>query len=460
MQSPSSALLATLFAQLVDCEFEPAASRAILQRAAARHGLEDCFDLDALQHGGHFARDRLLFGASDLQRWAFTAQTDETWVRCETDAAGAEQLGQLIYAWARGEEEFVTAWRDAFPDTPVPGFEPPRDVARWPRAEGPCIVRREHASLLIDSGTTRVLLDPQGLESGWTTNDGRYPAEDGPLAADAICLTHSHSDHFALASMIAHCREDTRVIVPRVERANLLCPDVRRAAQIVGLDVEDPPWGEVVTVGDISIEVLPFYGEQPTRSLRTTPAGVRNWGNCYRFQTPTFSAIALVDSGVDPSGSVHASLRRSVERFGPTDVVLSCCAGFPEIINAGLRNYIFTQPFALLRQTHLARKHGAARLPITFGPSGVARACESAAATYFAPYAHGFEGLGVHPRDERWMVEHLEPQLQGTAMLRWAPGDIMRFEGGSASVTRPTRAGARRRETARPTEERRDSSPR
>ncbi len=447
---PSDGLLAVIFHHFRDVGFEPGACQAVLESIVQREGLHRFFDPAAIATGGYFATDALWFDTFDLDRWRFAATYDRRWIEVETDAEGAGDFGQLVFAWASGDPDFREMWTSVLPDLAVPA-PAASDVSHghWARLDGPGIVRREHASLLIDSGTTRIIVDPQGLERTWTTDEGRYPADASALGVDAICLTHSHSDHFSLTSMIGCAREGTRVFVPPVARPNLLCPDVRRCCDIVGLDVAAPRWGEVFTVGDIEVEVLPFYGEQPTRDARTTAPGLRNWGSCFRFDTPSFSAVVLVDSGIDPEGSVFESLRRSVERKGPVDVLLSCCAAFPEVINAGLRSYLFTQPFDAIARTHASRRHGRPSPAITFGPEGVARACDAAQARSFMPYAHGFAGLGVAPQREAMEVARVEAALSdagvSTRLVRWVPGDTVQLQQGVLTVdhARPLRRPSR-----------------
>src|SRR4029077_1670492 len=128
------------------------------------------------------------------------------------------------------------------------------------------------------------------------------------------------------------------------------------------------------------------YGEQPTRTDAVLPADLRNWGSCYRVETPELSVLVLADSGVDPSGSVVTAIERSVAERGPVDCVASCALPFPEVVNSGLPDYAFVVPFDLLANA-LANPNPPS---MTAGPDGVADACVAARARWYLPYAHGF----------------------------------------------------------------------
>jgi L-ascorbate metabolism protein UlaG (beta-lactamase superfamily) len=331
------------------------------------------------------------------------------------------------------------AFRAAYQD------DAPFGVWRAPRAPG--LYRREHASLVIRSSTTTILTDPQGLMRAWTTDDGRYPAQSEGFSPDAIALTHGHNDHWSLTSMlVAAGSREIPILVPQVPKVNLLCPeDFSATLGAVGQRALAPAWGGTAKVGDIEIEVLPFYGEQPTRNAPGCDPALRNWGNCYRFDCPEFSALILVDSGVDPSGSAIETISRSVAKRGPIDIVLSCCHDFPEGINFGLAHYALALPFSRLEEIHRDSKKGRQET-MTLGPRGVAEACRVAEARYFLPYAHGFCGLGRDPVSAESggtesglladVAKALEAQGGTTTILSWKPGDAALLSGRDLQIDR------------------------
>jgi hypothetical protein len=308
---------------------------------------------------------------------------------------------------------------------------------RWSDADLPGIHRREHASVLIRSRTTSLLVDPIGLQAR-LPNIGDAPLAHLDERLDAILITHGHADHWHLPSLLASARSaDTPVIVPRVPRISLLTTHHFDATlKACGQNVLAPTWGETVRIGDIEIDVLPLYGEQPSRTGMRPLDGLRSWGNCYRINTEQFSCILLVDGGDDPEGRMEDVLAASRRHRGPADVVLACQREFLSPFFGGLEHY-----WAALPWNELARLYGeleAGKLPsTTAGTFGIADACVAVGARAFLPYANGFAGVGRAVKDVGWGAG--EPseaarsaalrmrlsELQATVdVLAWNSGDV------------------------------------
>jgi L-ascorbate metabolism protein UlaG (beta-lactamase superfamily) len=308
----------------------------------------------------------------------------------------------------------------------LPALTAPRlDHGRWQSINRPGIYRREHACLAIRSNTTTILVDPKGLCDDWTTNGGRYPSEDDLPEMDGIVLTHGHDDHWHLPSVLRYCSGSSTVVVPRSPRLSLLSKDdLSECMRLADVPSLAPAWNTTITIGDIEIDVLPFYGEQPTRDFAFLEPDVRNWGNCYRFNTPDFSAIVLADSGIDPGGSMLDVLGDSFKKRGPVDFLFCQEGNFPEAINAGLALHAFVLPFSYLEKAWREKPLKS----MTLGPSGIGEACRRSGARYFLPYAHGFRGIGKEPRSAE--SKHREgtdiaPLLPPeTAYVGWHPGDF------------------------------------
>jgi L-ascorbate metabolism protein UlaG (beta-lactamase superfamily) len=317
----------------------------------------------------------------------------------------------------------------------------------WPMPTGPGIYRLEHATLLIRSRTTGILLDPISLQRR-LPNMRRLLARMPREAVDAVAITHGHVDHWHLPSLLANvARPGIPVIVPRVPFPSLLTfEDFQSTLRLAGQETRVAPWGETLKVGDIEIDVLPFYGEQPLREGAPLREGLRNWGNCYRFTTEDFSCLVLVDSGADPAGDITQVVAESQKKRGPVDVVLACQRTFLSPFFGGLSHYWASMPWSQLRGLYQDYRAGKLRCA-TAGTEGGAEACAAAGARYFLGYANGFEGMDRPISDVGWgdgepseercnakMREGLAGMKASTQVIDWKPGHVARFQRGRLEI--------------------------
>ncbi|ACR31399.1 MBL fold metallo-hydrolase [Burkholderia glumae] len=441
--------------------FDPTACAAVLRQAIARHPfIAELFDPESVAAGGCIASDALLYQLHrQRDRWRFeiTPPRGEPIV-LQTSADRLPALGNALRdALQRQHWEPLAA---LFDEPRLLASHAPAAAApplAWPGFHGPGIQRLEHASLLIASETTRLLTDPISLAVGG--NVGLPDLERAPSnlagSIDGMLVTHGHLDHWHLPTLLRHGGDGSvPVIVPDIPVPSLLSQDdMRRSLQELGQNAIAPKWGDTVQIGDIEIDILPFYGEQPTIGAATPPEHVRNWGNCYRVTTPQFSVILLVDSGEDAMGSVMQVIESSVARRGPPDLILSCCREMRKApFWQGLFTFWMVLPMHELKR--LTRAEQAGEGPsITLGPERLAEACVRAGVDAFAPYANGFGGIGEPIRDIGWindepseadMLERIEARLATldgtTRVIRWLPGDVLR-PGRCAALAMPADAG-------------------
>jgi L-ascorbate metabolism protein UlaG (beta-lactamase superfamily) len=429
--------------------FRPAACSKVLQAAIDRDAsLSEFLNPAEIGHGAVVATDKLLYGCwSESRPWSCRIYGVANAVSLSLDHEEVETMSQIIRAAADATDigdlgdrlgEMVTG--DSMSEIIQLLTSPAQVADKWPAVSAPGIYRREHASLVIRSSNTTVLVDPTNLAPGWTTFSGRYPGESGLGHVDCVLVTHSHNDHWSLASILTVADERTAVVVPPVPRVSILCHEsMLDAVSSVGLSVEAPGWESTIEVGDVQIDVLPFYGEQPTRAERGLPRDLRNWGSCYRINAPDFSAVLLADAGSDSEGSMIDALRRSYQKRGPVDALLSVPSEFPEGINMGLPHYAFTLPFSDLERIRRERPVPS----ITLGPSGIVEACRVAGARYYLPYADGFAGIGRPSRSGESRTSasaaaeaELEARLAPTRYISWLPGDVAEFRDRSIVVRR------------------------
>jgi L-ascorbate metabolism protein UlaG (beta-lactamase superfamily) len=263
-----------------------------------------------------------------------------------------------------------------------------------------------HATVELRAGTTRLLFDPFLLPSS-----PRYPPTYQPITAqclspDAIFITHSHPDHFDLASLLDF-GADVPIFVPRVERESLLAIDMAARLRALGFrQVQALGWFEETRVGQSRVVALPFYGEQPTTGDRLH-MDVRNEGNLYLVESAERRVAVAVDSGRDGAGDVRSVATEAQARYGPADVVLAGYRGFAlypihYVFSSVARYVLFVPP-----------EQWTVREQITNDPDDAIDVAELWGARHLIPYADG--GAPWH-----WEMG-LGPVLDGSAETGPAP---------------------------------------
>ena len=451
-----------LLSQWMMAEFEPRKCREILEAMladGAKWGIDEgLLRPGAIEEGGLVATDALLYPKlaplvriGRLEEVPTGLQVNYAWLEdVDFAAEESETIAEALRLLTRTDD--LAAFRAM---GPVLGFELARELKRpaaptpspqWPVVDRPGIYRREHGSAIIRSRTTSILLDPLGFWARYA----HAPIDVDGAPIDAICITHGHLDHWNVASILRYAAPTTPVIVPRVPRVSIMAwSDMAATLQMFGQKALAPEWGTEITIGDIRIEVLPFYGEQATRhGPGPASADIRNWGNCYRFDTPDFSVVSLIDSGADPEGDMADVLRASAAKSGPIDFVMSSLPIFKSPFFFGLPENYLTLPFEHLRELHAVYAQGKLA-SVTPGPDGVASTCSACDARYYLPYGNGYEGVGVPIGDvgicigdppESAAVARINDLLAAsgarTRAIEWNPGDVVSLEAGEL-VRRP-----------------------
>jgi len=260
-----------------------------------------------------------------------------------------------------------------------------------------------HNAALVRGDRTAVLVDPF-----LPRPSAGYPQDYQPWACDqlghvdAILITHGHPDHFDPASLLRF-PVATPVIVPVVERESILAPDLgHRVSQLGFTDVRPRAWGTREQVGEITVDVLPFFGEQPTEGVRIHP-DVVNAGNAYVVRTAHQRIAFVADAGVDDRGSTADAAARYCNEHGPIDVVFAGYRGWhttpAELLRSSVgRYFLFVPPDQWDRSMDLMNDaSGALRTTTAFG------------APVLVPYADGgapwFWELGLGPRLDETPLE-------------------------------------------------------
>jgi L-ascorbate metabolism protein UlaG (beta-lactamase superfamily) len=307
--------------------------------------------------------------------------------------------------------------------------DPPNRAPARLRSE-PGVTRLQHASLLFRGKRAGILLDPH-LHSSYEPSDlaDNFLRSELEGLVDAIVISHGHGDHFHVPTLMTF-PADTLIVVPKVPRESMLCPDLAATlralgfSRVVALDWFSAP----LCVGDLELSALPFYGEQPLLSEVPRHPDLRNHGNTYVVRHESYTSWLLVDSGNDCTGRMTEVAWQVRARFGHIDHVLSNLREFslhtPLYITGG-HYWLSLSPDQLRRFAAMGKD------VITLGPRGVAEICKIVGARRALPYAHWWSAPFDDPSErERELSAELQRELTRlgapTTVRPWRIGDSER----------------------------------
>lgn len=313
----------------------------------------------------------------------------------------------------------------------------------------PGIFRLQHASLLYRTETTGVLVDPH-LHSNYgiptIKNDITRAQLEGNV--DAILISHSHYDHWHYPSLMMFAPE-TLIIVPKVPRGTIVCEDMEARLISLGFtNVLAVDWdSEPILVGDIEINVLPFYGEQPLvpEYNELKHPDLRNWGNTYLINTEYYKSWFLIDAGSEPQNSMTHVAEAVKQKFGPIDSIVSnfqslsynsigtnLSAWGIDIVGNLLSN---PQIFSVTNKTE-------GGYVATLGPKGVAEISSIVDAKVCMPYADSWSEVGHPGNHDQELIQQTKQELNElqcpAQVIPWKIGDGYIFNNGKQELVTNT----------------------
>jgi L-ascorbate metabolism protein UlaG (beta-lactamase superfamily) len=301
-------------------------------------------------------------------------------------------------------------------------FEPGR-APRQPLEDGVTFIG--HATVAVQAAGTQLLFDPYLIPPSAADPPGMRPHTACDFHPAAMFVTHSHADHFDLATLLRF-PADTPIFVPYVPRESLLATDMALRLRELGFTaVRALEWNHEVTVGPFRVRALPFYGEQPTDGTMLHPEA-RNIGNTYLVEGLGRSVALVADAGQDEAGSTIEMARRLRESHGPLDVLFGGFRAWRmqpiRYIGTSIARYLLFVPPAQRTRVQQIMNDAAG-----FVATGMAWG-----ARVIVPYANGGTpwfariGLGPHGTQECPDDANVDPPLEQVeqAIAAAAPEDM------------------------------------
>jgi L-ascorbate metabolism protein UlaG (beta-lactamase superfamily) len=126
-----------------------------------------------------------------------------------------------------------------------------------------------HACILIETDDISIMTDPV-VSYDYPSDVHRYTYSDLPTFIDYVLITHTHSDHVVLESLLQLRHKIGAVIVPRCGAGTLEDPSLKLVLENIGFaDVREIDELESITVKGGSITGVPFLGEHGDLNIRS-----------------------------------------------------------------------------------------------------------------------------------------------------------------------------------------------
>ena len=283
--------------------------------------------------------------------------------------------------------------------------EPERIDASRKAISEPGIYRLQHAMLAFRSDEACTITD---FVLTGSSDDIVHPL--GLPQRTLIAITHSHGDHFSIASLL-QLPKATRIVVPRVPCNSMIGINMGQVLKEAGFEnvVEMLP-GERLEHFDQTITALPFFGEQPWVNFASPDPNLRNWGLTYLVESQGTKSWVLADSGYEFG---HDMLEVASE-LAPG---LASSRGTLDYVFSNLRRF-FWHPgqidssgryLACYSRDQLAKpEQWPYGQSITLGPEGVGKLLDIVEVKAFYPYAHWW-----HDQiEDEIMVDNVKPESE------------------------------------------------
>lgn len=129
-----------------------------------------------------------------------------------------------------------------------------------------------HAGFLIESDGVAILVDPVIANRTEANEHEVISYSQLPAKIDYVCLTHNHSDHVNLESLLQLRHKIDKVLVPKNNGGSLADPSLKLMLKQLGFTVLEVEDLEEILVSGGRILSIPFLGEHGDLNIRSKTA--------------------------------------------------------------------------------------------------------------------------------------------------------------------------------------------
>ncbi|TQV76051.1 MBL fold metallo-hydrolase [Exilibacterium tricleocarpae] len=129
-----------------------------------------------------------------------------------------------------------------------------------------------HAGFVIESKNTRILVDPVIASRGMDNAEEVISYSELPPVIDYILLTHSHSDHVNIETLLQLRYKTRKVLVPKNNGGTLADPSLRLLLSQLNFNVQEVDDLEETQLADGRLVSVPFLGEHGDLNIRSKTA--------------------------------------------------------------------------------------------------------------------------------------------------------------------------------------------
>ncbi|MDK1287002.1 MBL fold metallo-hydrolase [Pseudoalteromonas umbrosa] len=129
-----------------------------------------------------------------------------------------------------------------------------------------------HAGFLVQSAHDSILIDPMMATLAPSQKNEAIRYCELPEQLDYILLTHAHSDHYSLETLIQLRHKTNCVVVPKNNGGTLADPSMKLSLKQLGFNVIEVDDMEVINLKSGTVTSIPFLGEHGDLNIRSKSA--------------------------------------------------------------------------------------------------------------------------------------------------------------------------------------------